>query len=87
MPYIKQEDRAKIDHYAMDRLSEEIQKGGPGVANFIISRILWKAYDIQDAPSYKKYNEVMGVLSAAQAELARRFGPYEQKKLEENGDI
>ena len=86
MPYIKPEDR-KVDHYALSCAAEEVKKQGPGFANYVISTFLYNAYDILSAPSYKKYNEAMGVLAAASAEMARRFANYEQGKLEENGDV
>ncbi len=84
MPYIKKEDRCSIE---LSDIAEDIKRKGPGFANFVISSILYEAYGIIKNPSYTKYNEAMGVLAAAQAEMARRFAPYEQGKLELNGDI
>ena len=41
-----------------------------------------------EPPHYQDFNDVMGVLACAQAELYRRIiGPYEDTKREENGDV
>lgn len=87
MPYIKNEDKI-CDHYALTDIVNNIRLKGPGFANYIISYILYKAYNIiDDNASYAKYNEALGVLSAVALEMSRRFEPYEIKKMEENGDI
>ncbi len=39
-------------------------------------------------PRYTDFNNVMGVLACAQAEVYRRLvAPYEDTKIEENGDV
>lgn len=38
--------------------------------------------------SYQTYNDIMGALEGAKLELYRRkIGIYEDKKIEENGDV
>ena len=41
-----------------------------------------------DTPKYQEFNDVMGVLACAQAEVYRRLvAPYEDEKIKENGDV
>ena len=58
----------------------------PGVLNYIITRLChwW----LGDSPNYEKFNEVIGVLECAKQELYRRkVSPYEDEKINENGDV
>lgn len=79
MPYIKQDIRDKI-------------KGGysevePGVLNFLLTQTILSYINIKGR-CYNTFNDVLGVLSAIDFEIKRRMlGPYEDKKIEENGDI
>ena len=88
MPYIKQEDRDFVD----ETLDELIRKmpamksdlDVDGMANYVIIRILDKLYGNR----YFELNRAMGVLACAQAEFYRRRAvPYEDKKIEQNGDV
>lgn len=84
MPYIKQEDRPQIT-MRMAQASTKIKT--PGDLNYAIS-MLCKYYLAQRGMSYTNANEVMGVLECAKLELyRRRLAPYEDTKIEENGDI
>lgn len=79
MPYIPQDRRDNL-------LNGEIRPVNPGDLNFLITMI------IQDylAPSarYTDFNDVIGVLECAKLELYRRLvAPYEDTKIEENGDV
>lgn len=80
MPYIKPEDRVKI-------LLDEENISTPGELNYFISNLInW--YIIQKDKSYSTINEVIGVLECAKLELYRRVAaPYEDIKIEENGDV
>jgi hypothetical protein len=87
MPYIKQEDRQKLDP-----LLEEITQilaqtmPMPGQLNYVITRICHAYLGVK--PDYALFNDVMGVLNCATHELYRRkVSPYEDKKIEENGDL
>lgn len=78
MPYIKAAERrgAKIEG-----------PGNPGELNFVISDIV-DSYLIRNGRSYVTLNEVVGVLECAKLELYRRIAaPYEDTKIEENGDV
>lgn len=84
MPYIKPEERRKFE-YAAAVLAQQIET--PGQLNFVITTILvhyWNRVGI----AYDKLNEVIGVLECAKMEAYRRLiGPYEDKKIDENGDV
>jgi hypothetical protein len=95
MPYISQEDRSKlkiINISQQDR--KEIRVGvddgllsNPGNLNFIISTVA-NMYLEANGLSYTKINEVIGVLECAKLELYRRIAaPYEDSKIDENGDV
>jgi hypothetical protein len=79
MPYITKDRRRDIsDHH-------EIIKT-PGELNYLIT-MMAKAY-LGDMPTYKDYNEVIGVLECAKLELYRRIvAPYEDTKCSQNGDV
>lgn len=87
MPYIKSEDREKwgktIDEIVkiIDALPENKKEGE---LNFLITSILKKVYE----PSYFNYNRATGLLECIKLEMYRkRIGPYEDKKIKENGDV
>ena len=83
MPYIKEEDRVKFEK-ALDDLTV------PNVAgelNYLFTCIIRK-YLQQKGVSYTNMNEVVGVLECTKLELYRRMtAPYEDVKIEENGDV
>jgi len=57
-----------------------------GILNYIICKILLSIYNKK--PGYYNYNRMMGVIECVKQELYRRvIGPYEDKKIKENGDI
>jgi len=58
----------------------------PGELNFVITGII-DEYLSGDF-SYQAINDVVGALECAKMELYRRVAaPYEDKKIEENGDV
>ncbi len=84
MPYIKEADREDLRILA-DRAADRVKS--PGEMNYFISRFLHQALS-PGYPHYKKFNAVIGVLECCKLELYRRLlVPYEDKKMEENGDI
>ena len=88
MPYIKPEDR-EIYEPMIDVLMNELRyaENWKGDLNFIVSTIL---NDLLTAygTSYSMLNDMVGVLECAKLELYRRMAaPYEDEKIEENGDV
>ena len=85
MPYIKVEDRA---HYK--EVIEAVLDTGidvPGELNYLITCIC-QIYLQHCGESYASHNEIIGVLECVKQEWYRRQTvPYENKKIEENGDV
>jgi len=94
MPYIKK----RYDHQPENRNRRlELNDGNApalttGELNFCIHR-LFDAYFFTKTtgssfPGYAELNDVIGVLECVKLELYRRLGgPYEDLKIDENGDI
>lgn len=87
MPYIKQEDRGKwkgVLEDIADELKDLPVDAVDGNLNYLISSVLKKAYPAK----YFNYNRAIGMLECVKQEFYRRdVGPYEDKKIEENGDV
>lgn len=77
MPYIPQDDRP-------------IAKAMPltaGELNFAITELVLFFLGSY-TPEYQKFNDALGALEGAKLELyRRRIAPYEDKKIEANGDV
>ena len=90
MPYIDQGSRQRVDP-AIDKLIAQLQPRGdirmaPGELNYVITRLLLAAWSVN--PSYTVGNGLVGVLDCAKAEFYRRhLAPYEDEKIEQNGDV
>jgi len=92
MPYIKREERGEFDEIVA-KLAQRVRAIGEknatataGNLNYIISTLLHAVYGA--APRYHQHNEIVGVLECAKQEwYRRRAAPYEDEKIEENGDV
>lgn len=84
MPYISKE-RRKVLAPLRPIISEIPQD--PGEFNYIITQ--WMVDILNNTKySYDVYNRLIGALECAKLELYRRMvAPYEDKKIEENGDV
>ena len=87
MPYITKELRLIVDKKIKD-LSAAVKGCGKdnraGVLNYSISMLLKDLYALK----YSEVNEAVGMLECAKQEYYRRVaGPYEDKKIKENGDV
>jgi hypothetical protein len=83
MPYIDKERRAELkEQYDWDARTA-------GELNYVLSQHVYlNRTDTGRHPSYALYNEVIGVLECLKLEVYRRLvAPYEDTKLEENGDV
>tara|TARA_Y100000817_G_scaffold111280_1_gene87125 strand:+ start:1333 stop:1617 length:285 start_codon:yes stop_codon:yes gene_type:complete len=90
MPYIAQEKRLMLNH-ALATLAAgvivEEQKNQAGVLNYCISALLNEVLKTNGI-SYRNINELIGVLECAKLELYRRVAsPYEDEKIQSNGDV
>lgn len=86
MPYIK--DQIRRDFLDVREFYGAL--GNPrdaGELNFQISTMIDK-YITKIGKTYTTLNAVVGVLECAKLEMYRRIAaPYENQKLEENGDV
>lgn len=83
MPYIKQQTRTI---HAIGLLAAP-RPLTPGDLNFVLSSLVLQ-YIADCGLSYVTLNEALGVLEAVKLELYRRVvGPYEDRKIAENGDL
>jgi len=83
MPYITQEDREEMVWRSPENAGE---------LNYILTRIVLEYLTSNPETSYKanyqRYNDAMGALEGCKLELYRRaIAPYEDKKIQENGDV
>lgn len=88
MPYIKVEDRQKLVPH-LDLLLKVMKEAGflgAGHMNYAITYLLKEMYP--ESRGYKGINEAMGVLNCVSAEYYRRLAaPFEETKIQENGDV
>ena len=79
MPYIKKEDRIKLNESNISNNSGEL--------NFQITMLI-NSYLERKGVNYTNLNEVIGVLECSKLEIYRRLAAkYEDKKISENGDV
>lgn len=80
MPYVAQEDRKRLDNGGKPESAGEL--------NYVISMTIDDYLSRKGGVRYAHLNEVVGVLECAKLEIYRRIaGPYEDKKILENGDV
>lgn len=78
MPYIKRDERT-------DATRREPQTAGQ--LNYAITKLCHE-YLARRGLAYATLNEVVGALECAKLEMYRRIaGPYEDRKIAENGDV
>lgn len=84
MPYISQNERKYFDELVKLIHSDTLKN--PGALNYLITQLVL-AYLPED-PKYSTFNDAIGALECAKLELYRRLVlPYENKKMQENGDV
>ena len=87
MPYIKTEKRGLYNSHIeqlVNILEQQPLMEVDGDLNYVVTSIFKKLY----APKYFNYNRAIGVLEAIKQEFYRRVvAPYEDIKIEENGDV
>lgn len=98
MPYIKQEDRKILDPRIenvfgslMRTATFENNDQLCGELNYIIFRLAKMLCDQEmwgGERRYARMNAIIGAIESAKAEFQRRIiAPYENEKMDENGDI
>jgi len=82
MPYIKHEDRSRMDSIVNHMWESGVKANGD--LNYILYAFCKRCVD----PSYNNYKNFCGELRQCATEVERRLlGPYEDTKIEENGDV
>jgi len=82
MPYIAPERRPRIDALVQLMIEADIRANGD------LSYMLYAFCARNTSPSYRGYKNFCGELRQCATEIERRLlGPYEDKKIEENGDV
>lgn len=82
MPYIKQGMRNVLD-IDMEQLTPE----NAGELNYVFSKIAHAYWD-RCGQNYQAFNDIIGAFEGAKLELYRRkVAPYEDTKIEQNGDV
>lgn len=82
MPYIKQERRDQCDEVIYQMEVERI------IADGDLNYILYKYCKNNIKPSYNSIKNYCGELRQCATEIERRLlAPYEDSKIEENGDV
>ena len=84
MPYIKKSQRNLFEYH----LSKLIANN-PGELNYLLTRISLNYINTcDDTLKYQHLNDGIGALECCKLELYRRLAvPYEDLKVEENGDV
>lgn len=84
MPYITREQREKaLKTKLKDLCTQELNAGQ---INYIISILLKQQF--LNNRCYTKANDLVGAIECAKQEFIRRYvNPYEDEKIEQNGDI
>ena len=88
MPYITEDDRSKFES-PLDLLTEIIHKYGisNGELNYLIT-CLGMMYVARHGMSYNVGSDIIKAFECAKLEFYRRImAPYEDKKIEQNGDV
>jgi hypothetical protein len=87
MPYITQEDRPQYDNVLEELiglLKEKPPESVDGHLNYVVTKVIKEVYPLR----YYHINKAMGVLECIQHEFYRRVAaPYEDTKIEQNGDV
>jgi hypothetical protein len=80
MPYIKFSDKERL---AINQTPET-----PGELNYLVTCLALRYMGPKPTWNYAAINDVLGALEGAKLEFYRRVAaPYEDKKIQENGDV
>lgn len=83
MPYIKPTDRIKFSNVEL----EGIKCDSAGDLNYLLTQICKGYLNKYGMVNYARFNDVVGALECCKLELYRRkIAPYENLKINENGD-
>jgi hypothetical protein len=82
MPYVIQDKRSKLNDVVYTMAAADIKADGD------LNYVLFKYCKDYITPSYNNYKNFLGELNECAEEIRRRLlSKYEDKKIEENGDV
>lgn len=88
MPYINPRRRERLEPWLPRNPKEDTGIITPGNLNYSIHQRIHEYIAVSGGLDYQTLNDVIGVLECIKLELYRRLiGPYEDKKMKENGDV
>ena len=86
MPYIRQDFKQFLNTKSVAEVGDLCTT--PGELNFVITSIVRDYFNRTDKGNYQAINDIVGALEGAKIEFYRRVAaPYEDKKIQENGDV
>ncbi len=88
---IKTDEEVRVIPYIKAIQKEALEAGasitGPGELNYLVTRLL-RRYWKNSPQNYQAINDIVGAVEGAKQEFIRRIvNPYEDKKIQENGDV
>jgi len=88
MPYVKQEQRERLN-WIVDNLASELGVYGvTGNLNYVLYKLFKKLKKLGYINNYETFSRFIAELECNKLELYRReLAPYEDEKIEENGDV
>lgn len=82
MPYVNAARRLMLNKQGIEGCEK------PGELNYLITQMLTRYFHRTGGANYQAINDILGALEGAKLEFYRRVAvPYEQMKMEENGDV
>jgi hypothetical protein len=82
MPYVKQERRSDLNKVVVAMSEAGVKADGD------LNYILYRFCKYHVTPSYNNYKNFCGEIHQAATEIERRLlAPYEDSKIDENGDV
>jgi hypothetical protein len=92
MPYIDHKARLRLDREGIAGKRDLIHVIGTalesaGELNYVVFRLI-KLYLEKNGTNYQNMNDIVGALDNCKDEFRRRIQhPYEDEKIEQNGDV
>ena len=87
MPYIKTIARSDFEPALNEIFGKITEVTTEGDMNYMITRMILRYLNTHET-DYRNINGMIGMLECAKLELYRRLAaPYENKKVDENGDV
>jgi hypothetical protein len=85
MPYLKKADKENLNKIVKAMKSTKVSTAGE--LNFLITTLIHE-YLKTKGLNYQHINDIVGALDGAKVEFQRRVvGPYEDVKIQDNGDV